>query len=156
MGESYYIIAGFLFLLIWNVVLTYIYFSSTRYYRKLKDDKTGYSLHEILQALLVKFSRNEIKLKELDNSLGEMKESDLKNVSGVGLIRFNPFEEAGGDQSFSLALLDKNKNGIVISSLHGRSGTRIYCKPVKNAGKDKYELSVEERNAIKIATNRIL
>ena len=117
-----------LLLVIWNVALTVLYVTSVRFYRRLKDDKTGYSLHDILQNLLGKFVKNENKLKDLDTSFEKMKTSDLKNVSGVGLVRFNPFDDTGGDQSFALALLNKKNDGVVLSSLHGRSGTRIYAK----------------------------
>ena len=49
----------------------------------------------------------------------------------VGLVRYNPFEETGGNQSFALALLDAAGDGWVLSSLHARSGTRVYAKAIK-------------------------
>jgi len=67
-------------------------------------------------------------------------------------VRFNPFSQTGGNQSFSLALLDGNNNGLVISSLHSREGTRIYAKMVKEGegkGKGKKSsFSNEEKEAI--------
>ena len=48
----------------------------------------------------------------------------------VGLVRYNPFEETGGNQSFALALLDADGDGWVLSSLHARSGTRVYAKAI--------------------------
>ena len=65
----------------------------------------------------------------------------------VGLIRYNPFDDTGGDQSFALALLDEHEDGIVISSIFSRTGSRLYAKPVKS-GKSKYTLSAEEEKAI--------
>jgi hypothetical protein len=70
----------------------------------------------------------------------------------VGLVRFNPFGEVGGDQSFSIALLDSDHNGFVITSHYAREASRIYAKPVKN-GKSTYALSEEEKGAIKEAIN---
>jgi hypothetical protein len=69
----------------------------------------------------------------------------------VGLVRFNPFEDTGGMQSFALALLDAEGNGWVLSSLHARTGTRVYAKAV-HAGRSDGALSDEEAAAIKQAT----
>jgi len=68
----------------------------------------------------------------------------------VGLVRFNPFEDTGGNQSFALALLDGRGTGFVISSLHARSGTRVYGKAVK-AGIAESTLSDEETEAVRLA-----
>lgn len=75
-----------------------------------------------------------------------------RSIHKVGIIRFNPFKDIGGDQSFALALLDGKDSGIVISSLHTREGTRIYSKPVIKGKSDKYTLTDEEVQAIKTAT----
>jgi hypothetical protein len=69
----------------------------------------------------------------------------------VGLVRFNPFEDTGGNQSFALALLDAEGNGWVLSSLHARSGTRVYAKAIRE-GRSEGALSEEEAAAIKQAT----
>ena len=69
----------------------------------------------------------------------------------VGLVRFNPFEDTGGNQSFALALLDADGNGWVLSSLHARTGTRLYAKAVRG-GRSDGALSDEETAAIKQAT----
>jgi hypothetical protein len=76
----------------------------------------------------------------------------LRSVHKVGIVRFNPFKDIGGDQSFALALLDGKDSGIVISSLHTREGTRIYSKPVVKGISEKYTLTEEEKMAIKEAT----
>jgi hypothetical protein len=66
------------------------------------------------------------------------------------MIRFNPFEDTGSDQSFAIALLDDARDGIVLSSLHGRANTRLFAKPVEN-GVSRHTLSDEESQAIRIA-----
>ena len=68
----------------------------------------------------------------------------------MGIVRFNPFSGVGSDQSFSVALLDKNDNGIVITSLYNREGNRVYAKPIKT-GVSEYLLSTEEKSAIEKA-----
>lgn len=78
-------------------------------------------------------------------------ERDLLGTLGrVGIVRFNPFEETGGNQSFALALLDGRGDGVVVSSLHARAGTRVYAKAV-TGGSSEAALSAEESEALKQA-----
>jgi hypothetical protein len=78
-------------------------------------------------------------------------ERDLQGAYGrVGLVRFNPFEETGGNQSFALALLDGRGDGFVVSSLHARAGTRVYAKAIIR-GASETALSSEESDALRIA-----
>jgi hypothetical protein len=74
-----------------------------------------------------------------------------RSIHKVGIVRFNPFKDIGGDQSFALALLDGKNSGIVLSSLHTREGTRIYSKPIVKGESEKYTLTEEEKQAIKTA-----
>lgn len=78
-------------------------------------------------------------------------ERDLKRALGrVALVRFNPFEDTGGNQSFALAVLDANGDGFVVSSLHARQGTRVYAKSVRG-GRSEAALSGEEEQALRQA-----
>jgi hypothetical protein len=95
----------------------------------------------VLVLLLWRFCRKEQGVKH-----------DLKPFRS-GLVRFNPFGDTGGNQSFALALLDSEGDGVVILSLHSREGTRIYVKPVKK-GKAELKVSDEEERAIKIAQSQ--
>ncbi len=111
-----------------------------------KKKKEPENLEEILgafQKLKTDFSAVLKHLKILEKKI-------QSSVRKVGIIRFNPFKESGGDQSFSIALLDENDNGVVITSLYGRQDNKVFAKPVGN-GKSKYLLSEEERRAIEEA-----
>jgi len=78
-------------------------------------------------------------------------ERDLRSTFGrIGLVRFNPFEDTGGNQSFALALLDGRGDGFVVSSLHARAGTRVYAKAISN-GASEGALSDEEGEALRQA-----
>jgi len=66
-------------------------------------------------------------------------------------LRFNPFKETGGDQSFILALLDEDNNGVVLSGLYSRSGMRWYAKRIKKGLGTEHSLSEEEKEAIRQA-----
>ena len=73
-----------------------------------------------------------------------------RSLQHVGLVRFNPFEDTGSDQSFVVALLDAQHDGFVVSSRHGRGSTRVFAKPV-SAGVSTHQLSNEEGEASRIA-----
>jgi hypothetical protein len=78
-------------------------------------------------------------------------ERDVQGALGrVGFVRFNPFEDTGGNQSFALAMLDGRGDGFVVSSLHARAGTRVYAKAVAG-GSSEAALSDEEAEALKQA-----
>ncbi|HJW23152.1 MAG TPA: DUF4446 family protein [Candidatus Limnocylindrales bacterium] len=78
-------------------------------------------------------------------------EQDLRSALGrVGLVRYNPFEDTGGNQSFALAILDAGGTGFVVSSLHARGGTRVYAKAIE-AGRSDSALSSEEQQAVRRA-----
>lgn len=96
------------------------------------------------------FSNNTKDIKTLRSDIQEIVEASKLHIQRVGLIKFNPFSETGGDHSFSLALLDGNKNGIIITSLHTRERTRLYLKDVAS-GKAKIELSKEEQKALQLS-----
>jgi hypothetical protein len=70
-----------------------------------------------------------------------------QSFQSVGLVRFNPFTDMGGDQSFALSIVDSYGNGFVLSSLHGRTATRVYAKTVRR-GQSTQTVSAEEQAAI--------
>lgn len=89
-------------------------------------------------------------LENLKNDLGNLSTLNKNNIQKVGLVRFNPFDDAGGNMSFTLALLNNHDDGVIISSLHNREGTRIYSKNIKG-GASESKLTEEEIEAIKEA-----
>ena len=107
----------------------------------------GSSLEAVLDAHLDKVYDVSRELDELAARLAILEGAQRKAFQRVGLVRYNPFEETGGNQSFALALLDAAGDGWVLSSLHARSGTRVYAKAIK-AGKADAALSEEETAAI--------
>ncbi len=68
-------------------------------------------------------------------------------IQKIGVVRFNAFAAAGGNNSFAVALLDAQNNGIVISSLYGRDSQRVYAKAIKS-GESETPLTGEEKQAI--------
>jgi len=83
-----------------------------------------------------------------------LKKNFNKTIQGVGVVRFNPFPGVGGNQSFSLAILDGNKDGAIITSYYSREGSSVYAKEIKK-GKSDHSLLKEELKAIFIADEKI-
>lgn len=73
----------------------------------------------------------------------EVRRLGRSSLHHVGLVRFNPFGDVGGDQSYALALLDGEQTGVVLSSIYSRSGVRTYAKAVQR-GQSTHTLSEEE------------
>ncbi len=109
------------------------------------------SLEAVLDAHLDKVFAVAHQVDDLATRTGLLETAGRKAFSRVGLVRYNPFEETGGNQSFALALLDANGDGWVLSSLHARSGTRVYAKGI-SGGRSDAALSDEETAAIRQAT----
>jgi len=105
---------------------------------------------ENLKEILVQFKELKENFERISLELENLKKENKFNIQKVGLVRFNPFREVGGNQSFSIALLDGTDSGVVITSLYTRNENRIYGKPIKN-GQSEYLLSEEEKKAIEIA-----
>jgi len=102
---------------------------------------------ENLEEVLSQFKELKEDFKEISQELKNLKKENKFFIQKISMIRFNPFKGVGSDQSFSLALLDANNSGIVITSLYTREENRIYGKPIK-AGQSEYQLSEEEKKAI--------
>jgi len=86
----------------------------------------------------------------LSKDLKDLEKENTFHFQKFGIVRFNPFSDVGGNQSFSIALLDANDNGIVITSLYDREKCRLFAKPIKK-GESKFPLSKEEKEVIKLA-----
>jgi len=136
---------------IWLVVLSAFLFRVAKHYQGLTKGIAKKDLKTILEHILQKLGENGEALAKNKTEIEKLRAENNFNIQKVGLIRYNPFAETGGDQSFCLSLLDGADTGLVISSLHSRETTRLYAKPVKNGKPDGYELSKEEQSAIKEA-----
>lgn len=122
----------------------------SKFFLKIRKQGHEIDLNKILDKIIndQQDSRDNInKLKkDLELTIGQ----GVSHIQKVGLVRFNPFNETGGDHSFSLAILDGGSTGVIITTLHSRERTRIYAKHLKN-GKSDTELSKEENRALAIA-----
>jgi len=138
-------------LLVWNIFLQLNVSRVKKNQAQLFSGKGGMDLEKII----LDHGKN---LKELDRDIQDLygisnriHNLASRSVHKVGMVRFNPFKDLGGDQSFSIALLDGQNNGVVVSGLHTREGNRVYAKPVEKGKAVKHPLTEEEDEAIKKA-----
>lgn len=89
----------------------------------------------------------------LEQAVTQLEEGLTFAVQKLGLVRFNPFDDGGGNFSFCLALLDAHNSGVIITSMHGREQNRIYTKKILN-GKSEIQLTEEEQKAIAMANSK--
>jgi len=118
------------------------------FFSKKQEDKEPQNVEKIL----AEFKKVKDKCQKLAAKVDRLEEKNRQSISKIGVVRFNPFEGCGGNQSFSLAILDDEKRGAVITSLFSRDGNRVYAKPIEN-GRSTYPLSEEEKQAIEAAQN---
>lgn len=140
-------VAFFIVSLIWSAGLTLFLWKLYGRYKNLISDTSGKNLANVLEGLIDSDAHQRQKFKDLKEHLSQIENDEKFHIQKTAVVRFNPFSNTGGDQSFSLAILDGYDSGFVITGLHSRERTRFYIKQVKN-GKSTYELSKEERDAI--------
>jgi len=90
------------------------------------------------------------KLNLVGRETAQLRQRVSNLVGTVGLTRYDAFPELGGHLSWSAAFLDEAGDGVVLSTINGRSETRFYAKPVRG-GRSEHNLSDEERAAIAVA-----
>jgi uncharacterized membrane protein YccC len=118
--------------------------------RRLIGEGEGVGLDELLDRQFRRLDTVAERVDALNRLHHELEALSQQSIQKVGVVRFNPFADTGGDQSFAVALLDADGNGVVLSSLHGRADTRIFAKQVQR-GRSKHALSDEEQDAIRKA-----
>ena len=123
---------------------------------RLLRGKNGKTLEEVIVRNAADIEKFKEFRKELETYLESVEKRLDQSVRGVGTVRFNPFKGTGdgGNQSFATALLDENENGVVLSTLYTRERVGIYAKPLKS-GKSEYELTGEEKEAVKQAKEKM-
>ncbi|MBU2265024.1 DUF4446 family protein [Patescibacteria group bacterium] len=136
-----------LIFLAWNLTLHWqVYQTGKKIKLMFKGTKVA-DLEGVIFEQIKRLRQTEKNLAELTKFSRQVEKMAQSSIQKVGVIRFNPFSDTGGDQSFSIACLDAQDNGFTLTSLFTREGTRIYTKPIIN-NESKYPLTEEEKRAI--------
>ena len=123
-----------------------------RTYAALLTGADGRDLGELLSMYVEQMRLAGSKTEQLSGTLDRLEYQVKSSIQRMELLRFNAYDDIGGEQSFALALLDEEGDGVVISSLQGRGDNRLYAKPIER-WKSTYTLSAEEKEAIERASH---
>ena len=134
----------------WLGFVTYLLIKSYSHYKKLIDVSPN-SLDKVMDNILEQLKIEKKKINSLENNIENLSQKQKKAISSFNLVRFNPFQEVGGKQSFSSAILNEEGSGIVLTAFHNRDSTRVYAKVIDKGQVNDSELSEEEKLAIKNA-----
>lgn len=136
---------------VWLLILTALFLQTRFHYLRLTAKIDKKDLKSILEKILKDSKIQSRKIEDIIKKVSRLEREERRHLQKIGFIRFNPFSETGGSQSFVLSLLDEQDNGLVLSSLHSRDVTRFYAKKVKKGKGEDFPLSKEEKEAIRQA-----
>ncbi len=114
---------------------------------RLLRGKKGQDLEESIVSISSELKHTTNQLEEIERYLIDVEKRLRKGIRSANTIRYNPFTDHGGNQSFSTAFLNEDNDGVVISGLYSRDKVSVYAKPITKL-KSEYELTKEERDAL--------
>jgi hypothetical protein len=146
-------------LLIWSLMLTILLVAGVlwvldlqgrlrrlqSHYESIFSDEQDANLGAAVERLAARLSKMDERSERLVVRTEQIDKALVHAVQGIGFVRYSAFEDTGGDQSFSLALVDGEGDGMVISALYGRDATRVYAKPVEGWTSSRSMTSEEEQ-----------
>ncbi len=139
--------------IIWLIVLTVLLIKERRSIQQLFPQSDERNIKSKLNELLAELAEVKEREKVIFETLKQLANDVESGVQTIEILRYNPYGDVGGDQSFSVALLTGRDNGVILSSLHSRSGTRVYAKSV-SSGQAEIKLSKEEQQVLDTALNK--
>jgi len=119
-------------------------------YQHLMTGTSGGNLETMLNDHVAEVHGVVARVGDVEQLAQRLEKAGYFSFQHLGVVRFNPFHDTGGDQSFAIALVDGHGNGVVLSSLHARGGTRVYAKPLQK-WESTHSLTDEEKQAIALA-----
>lgn len=155
---SPYILIGlsFLVLLLFILLVVALYKISSN--KKRFDSFMGarsdkHNIEAMLLEYLELSEKIDMKYTDLVDEISTLDRRLKKCTQKTGMVRYNPFNEVGGDLCFALALLDEYNDGYIINSIYSREGCYCYCKKITDGKSPEHKLSIEEDEALEIALN---
>lgn len=115
-----------------------------------KDDG---NIETLLSSILDELKNLTINNSKTQEEIQRLISRNKKSIKGVEAMRYNPFKNQGGNQSFSVALVDEEANGVIVSSLYSRERNNFFLKPIRE-GQSEYELTEEEKMVLKKAIEK--
>lgn len=139
-------------IVIWLGVLSFLLWKEYFWVKRLFPKDSIRDIRNKFRDVLEELEKSKKQGEGLRRTFKEFYKEGLGHIQKMKILRYNPYSDTGGNQSFSIAFLDGKLNGLILTSLHSRAGTRIYTKQVV-LGKGEVELSKEENEVLKKAIN---
>ena len=124
-----------------------------RLYHRLTRGTSGGNLEEILHEFMTIVYNDSNRMDKLEEKIVQTDQELHNCVQHIGVVRFDAFEDIGGEQSYAVAMMDDRKNGVVFSSVYSRNSIRVYAKAMVN-GQPSHKLSEEEERALAKASGK--
>ncbi|GJM68407.1 hypothetical protein HMSSN036_06230 [Paenibacillus macerans] len=152
--QLFLVVGVFIILLVWLFVWNLIQGSKLRKMRKKYDLMMKGTGVEDLESLLIDLKMQQDKIEDVQEiqarQLDELQRLMPKQKAKIGIKRYNAFGERGNDLSFSIAFINEEQDGVVLTGLYNRDGSYVYAKSLSK-GESTHALSTEEREAIALA-----
>ncbi|MDF2503236.1 DUF4446 family protein [Clostridium sp.] len=149
---SIYIVGILIVIIIILVITSFVNISAINRlenkYRKLTRGVENSNLQELIESYMDKIDNASSETKEIKNVYDDIHEKLNRCIQNISIVRYKAFEDVGSDLSFSIAMLDNNKDGVIITSIYGRDESTTYAKPI-DKGISRYDLSEEEKYVLK-------
>lgn len=149
--DSNFLLFSFFIIFLWLFIISFLLWKTLSHYNKLGRGLAEKNFKSIIENLLKDVGIAKKDIENLKLYCDKIQKEGLFHIQKIGLVRFNPFKDTGGDQSFILSLVDGNDTGVIVSGLYARSGTRWYAKRIIKGKSLDHELSDEETRALKEA-----
>lgn len=148
MEQNLIYILGFFILLV--IALIFIIIRLDKRVGNLLKGKDAKSLEDTLIQIINEINRMNGAQEKTEKIIKNINERLSNSITGIGIVRFNPFANSGGNQSFAIALLNEHGDGMIISTLYSRDKTSVYAKPIAKY-KSEFDLTKEEAEALEKA-----
>ena len=131
----------------WVAILSVRVSRLKRQYVRWMSGNSGTNLEEVLNRYVDHIDAAVRTVSALETRAVQMERTLKHCLQWVGMVRFSPFRDTGGAQSFALAVIDGSGDGVVLSGLHARDSTRVYAKAL-TGWSSQHTLTDEEKEAI--------
>lgn len=155
--NSEFIVIGLLVIVVLVFIINIVLVSSIKRlekkYKKLMRGTTNKNLEELINEKLETIDKSSENSKIALETCSKLSEDMKQCVNKVAIMRYKAFEDVGSDLSFSIAILDSNNDGVVLTGIYARTESTMYAKPI-DKGISRYELSEEEKHVLNEVVNK--
>lgn len=149
--QSQFLTVGLIAAIIWLGLITSYLLKMRQRYSVFTEGVQRKTLEEVLTNIVKELRISKKDIASLRERCDMIEKDGQLHIQKIGLLRFNPFKDTGGDQSFILSLINGQESGVVITALYSRSGTRWYAKRVASGKGIEHELSEDEKKSLAMA-----